>query len=116
VAGLVQALVLALRLALGSMPMEPVSMEASSLRMSPNMLPVTITSKPWALDQLHGGVVHVHVLQLHVGVLLVHLGDHVLPELEGLQHVGLVHAGHLLAALARGLEGDMGDALDLGRE
>ena len=27
------------------MPMEPVSIEASSLRMSPNMLPVTTTSK-----------------------------------------------------------------------
>jgi hypothetical protein len=67
------------------------------------------------LDQLHGGVVHVHVLQFHVGVLLAHFGHHVLPELEGFQHVGLVHAGDLLAALAGGLEGDVGDALDLGR-
>ena len=32
------------RLADGSMPMEPVSMAASSLRMSPNMLVVTMTS------------------------------------------------------------------------
>jgi len=32
------------RLADGSMPMEPVSMAASSLRMSPNKLEVTITS------------------------------------------------------------------------
>ncbi len=30
--------------ALGSMPIEPVSIAASSLRMSPNRLPVTITS------------------------------------------------------------------------
>ena len=29
----------------GSMPIEPVSIAASSERMSPNMLPVTITSK-----------------------------------------------------------------------
>jgi hypothetical protein len=43
----------------------------------------------------------------------VHLGDDVLPELEGLEHVGLVDAGDLLAALARGLEGHVGDALDL---
>jgi hypothetical protein len=44
----------------------------------------------------------------------VHLGHHVLPELEGFEHVGLVDAGHLLAALARGLERHVGDALDLG--
>ena len=54
------------------------------------------------------------MVQLHVGILLAHLGDHVLPELEGLQHVGLVDARHLLAALARGLERDVRDALDLG--
>ena len=42
------------------------------------------------------------------------LGDDVLPELEGLEHVGLVDAGHALAALARRLEGDVRDALDLG--
>jgi hypothetical protein len=40
-------------------------------------------------------------------------GHHVLPELEGFQHVGLVDARDLLAALARRLEGDVGDALDL---
>jgi hypothetical protein len=39
---------LAFRLAEGSMPMEPVSMEASSDRMSPNILPVTTTSNAWA--------------------------------------------------------------------
>src|SRR5207247_1038540 len=55
-----------------------------------------------------------HVVELDVGVLLVDFGDDVLPELEGLQHVGLVDAGYTLAALARGLEGDVGDALDLG--
>ena len=31
--------------ALGSMPIEPASIEASSVRMSPNMFSVTITSK-----------------------------------------------------------------------
>ena len=48
------------------------------------------------------------------GYCCVHLGDHVAPELEGLEHVRLVDAGHLLVALAGGLEGDMGDAFDLG--
>ena len=99
----------------GSMPIEPVSIDASSDRMSPNMLPVTITSNCFGrLDQLHRGVVDVHVRQLDVRVLGVHLGDHVVPELEGLEHVGLVDLVTLLAALARGLEGDMRDALDLG--
>jgi hypothetical protein len=85
----------------GSMPIEPVSIAASSDRMSPNMLPVTTTSKAFGrLDQLHRRVVDVHVLERHVGVLRMHLGDHVLPELEGLQHVGLVDAGHLLACCA----------------
>ena len=96
------------------MPIEPVSIAASSERMSPNMLPVTITSNFFgALHQLHRRVVDVHVVELDVGILGVHLGDDVAPELEGLEHVGLVDAGQLLAALARGLERDVRDALDL---
>ena len=54
------------------------------------------------------------MVQGHVGVLLADFGDHVLPQLEGFEHIGLVHAGHALATLLRGLEGDVGDALDLG--
>ena len=52
------------------MPIDPVSIAASSLRMSPNMFSVTITSK-WrgAGDQLHRGVVDEHVLELDVGEL-----------------------------------------------
>src|SRR5574338_1311217 len=42
--GSYRPLLLASREAEGSMPIEPVSMEASSDRMSPNMLPVTTTS------------------------------------------------------------------------
>ena len=62
---------------------------------------------------MHGGVVYVHVVQRHVRVLQADFGDHVFPQLEGFQHIGLVHAGDALAAFLRGLEGDMGDALDL---
>ena len=49
------------------MPIEPVSIAASSLRMSPNMFSVTITSK-WRGrgDELHRGVVDEHVLELDV--------------------------------------------------
>ena len=51
----------------GSIPIEPVSIAASSLRMSPNMFSVTITSKcRGAGDELHRGVVDQHVLELDV--------------------------------------------------
>ena len=54
------------------MPIEPVSIAASSERMSPNMLPVTITSNFFgALHQLHRGVVDVHVVERDVRVLAV---------------------------------------------
>ena len=78
----------------GSMPSEPVSWAASSDRMSPNRLSVTMTSN-WlgVLDQLHGGVVGQHVLQLDVGVVArVQVGDHLAPEQAGLHDVGLLGA------------------------
>ena len=57
--------------ALGSIPIEPVSIAASSLRMSPNMFSVTITSKSARVgDELHRGVVDEHVLELDVRELL----------------------------------------------
>jgi hypothetical protein len=52
------------------------------------------------------------MVQLHIGILAMHLGHHILPELKGLQHIGLVHAGDLATPLARGLEGHVRDALD----
>jgi hypothetical protein len=96
------------------MPMEPVSMEASSLRMSPNMLPVTTTSKPWAPSPAAWRRCPRTCGRAPRRGTAAHFGDHVLPELEGFQHVGLVHAGDACCACAR-LEGDVGDALDLGR-
>src|SRR5699024_11590236 len=82
----------------GIIPMEPVIMEASSERMSPNIFSVTMTSN-WAgslticmaqlstnislyatsgyssfsryLDDLHGAVVHEHLAVRHVGVLVL---------------------------------------------
>ena len=53
--------------ALGSIPIEPVIIAASSERMSPNMFSVTITSKcAGRRDQLHGGVVDEQMLELDV--------------------------------------------------
>ncbi len=56
--------------ALGSIPIEPVSIAASSERMSPNMFSVRITSKCARRgDELHRRVVDEHVLELDVGEL-----------------------------------------------
>ena len=49
----------------------------------------------WGGDQLHRGVVHQDVFQLDVGELgAMHLAHYLAPQTAGLQHVGLVHAGH----------------------
>ena len=98
--------------ALGSIPIEPVSIAASSLRMSPNMFSVRITSK-WRGrgDQLHRGVVDEQVLELDVRELRrVDLANDLAPQPARLEHVGLVDARH---ARARGLECDSRDPLDL---
>ena len=68
---------------------------------------------------MHGGVVHIHVVQRHVRVLKTYLTDHVFPELESLQHIGLVHAGDAsfptgCLALACRFKRHMRDALDFG--
>ena len=54
----------------GSMPSEPASTAASSVRMSPNMFSVTITSKLRGLrDQPHRARVDQQVVELDVGEL-----------------------------------------------
>ena len=70
--------------------------------------------EPGVTEQLHGGVVDVHVAQLDVGVLLPHSDHDLLPQLADLQHVALVHRTQPLAALAGGLKRDAGNALNLG--
>ena len=54
------------------------------------------------------------MVQGHIGVVFVHLGDDVFPELEGFQHIGFVHTGDTLAALAGGFERHAGNAFHLG--
>jgi hypothetical protein len=66
-------------------------------------------------DQLHGGVVHNHLLKLNSGVELCNLlaGAHE-ETVAQLHDVGLVNAGHLLAAVAGGVvEGELGNAAGL---
>ena len=64
-------------------------------------------------DQLHGGVVHQHILIGHVRILLGQAVHHLPPQAGGLQHVGLVHAGDLFAAHPGQLKGTAANALDL---
>ena len=54
------------------------------------------------------------MLERHVLVFArMHLGHDLVPEHARLHDVALFHRGHLVAALARQIEGDAGDALDL---
>jgi hypothetical protein len=74
------------------------------------MFSVRITSK-WRGAEPHRGVVDQQVLELDGGELpLVQLGHDLPPQPAGLQHVGLVDAGH---SRLRGPEGHPGDPLDL---
>ena len=63
--------------------------------------------------ELHRRVVDIHVAKLDIGVVLRDLCDRLAPETRGVEHVGLVDGGDALAALARGLERDARDTLDL---
>ncbi len=63
------------------MPIDPASIEASSERMSPNRLPVTITSNCFgAAHELHRGIVDVHVRQRDVRIVGGELRHHFAPE------------------------------------
>jgi hypothetical protein len=99
----------------GSMPIEPASIDASSDRMSPKMLPVTITSNCFgARTELHRGVVDVHVRQRDVRIVLAEARDDLAPQDRRVEHVGLVDRAELAAPRTRRLEADARDALDLG--
>ena len=88
-------------------PRLPQSSEASSLRMSPNMLVVTMTSnEPGVADQPRRGGVDDQLAQLDVGELRGDLADAAQEQPVGqLEHVGLVHRGHVPAPGAGQLEG-----------
>ena len=62
------------------------------------------------LHQVHRHGIDELVLQLHIGKLFGDLDHRVAPELRYFEHIGLVHAGHQLAALLRQLEGGAGYA------
>ena len=96
----------------GSIPIEPVSIAASSERMSPNMFSVRITSK-WRgaatsrMAALSTSRCSSSMLGNSRACSSLH---HLAPQPAGLEHVGLVDAGH---PRARGAEGHPRDPLDL---
>ena len=83
-------------------------MLAWSDRMSPNMLPVTITSNwPGLTHQLHRRVVGIHVGQRDIGIVDADFGHHVAPQLRRFEHIGLVDRVQRLLAPHRHLETDV---------
>ena len=104
------------RLADGSIPSEPVSIADSSLRMSPNMFSVRITSKrDGSATSCIAALSTSRWSSSTSGVVGGDPRHHLAPQPRGLEHVRLVDRGHP-AATARGrLEADLGDPLDLRR-
>ena len=100
----------------GSMPIEPVSIAAASDRMSPNMLPVTITSNvAGPADQVHRRGVDVHRGAAR------HPGSRAPPRSPPRARAGWSPARWpcrpsraACGACGAGLEAGMGDAVDLG--
>src|SRR5665811_905986 len=75
----------------GNMPMEPVSIDASSDKISPKILPVKITSNCLGARTSCIAALSTYVRQRHCRVFLRHLGHDFAPEHAGIQHIGLVH-------------------------
>ena len=89
-------------------------MAASSERMSPNRFSVSTTSK--RRGSRTSSIAHESTSWWSSSTSRIvprHLVHHLHPELRDLEHVGLVHVGHVAAAPARGLEGHPRDARDL---
>ena len=96
------------------MPIDPVSMAAASERMSPNTLPVTITSNCLgARMSIIAAASTNWCVNSTSGIFLADPRRDLPPQLHRLEHVGLVDRAHFAPALARGLESHAHDALDL---
>ena len=83
------------KLAEDSIPIEPVTMLASSEKnIAKHIFGQDHIELRRIFDQLHRTVVHKHMRQLHVRIILCHLFHHASPQSRGIQHVCLVHARH----------------------
>ncbi len=96
--------------ALGSIPSEPVSIAASSLRMSPNMFSVRITSNSAGRDTSCIAALSTSMCSSGTSSPSPDAVDDLAPQPGRLEDVRLVHAGHLRAGE---LEADARDPLDL---
>ena len=63
--------------------------------------------------QLHGGIVHVHIIQRHTGVFLCHLMNHIPPKLGALQYIGFMDRSHLASPFQGQLHSHPGNAFHL---
>ena len=99
----------------GSMPSEPVSIAAiSDEHVAEQIVGDDDVELLRRLHQIHAAGIGELMLQRDVLVFArMHLRHHLVPEHARLHDVALFHRGHLVAALARQVEGDAGDALDL---
>ena len=89
-----------LRLAEESIPMEPVTILASSDKISPNMFSVRITSNcAGFMYKLHCTVVNQHMLQSYFRIILCHFFYDFSPESGRIQNVCLVYACDFLSSL-----------------
>ena len=97
------------------MPSEPVSIAATSDSMSPNRLSVTMTSN--CFGQRTSCMPPASASMCSSCTSLYSRActciDDLVPQHAGLHHVALFHRGDLVAPLARQLEADARDALDL---
>ena len=99
----------------GSIPSDPVSIADSSLRMSPNRFSVTITSKSAGRETSCMAALSTSRWSSSTSSYSAASPvDRLAPQARGLEHVRLVDRGDPAAPLARRLEGDPRDPLDLG--
>ena len=62
--------------------------------------------------ELHGAVIHIHVIQLHLRVFRGDADHRLPPQAGGFEHVRLIHARQLFAALHSHIKGHARNALD----
>ena len=75
--------------------MEPVIILASSDRISPNILVVTIVKLLGVTHQLHGSIVHIHMVEGYIWKILATLTT-TSRQSVSFQNIGLVNTGNLL--------------------
>ena len=92
----------------GRFPIEPVRTDASSVRISPNMLAVRMTSKDAVAEARTSLPHHQDMFQLHIGIFRGCIIDRLPPQARTFEYVGFIDRGHLFPAVTGQLECQMG--------